>query len=304
MIERYTVSGRSPEWLSLRQGDLTASNVGTAIGLDPFKTPLMLYAEKAGLLMADADNQMMRRGRWLEPAVVAAIREQNPDWDIRYPLNVYLRDPELRLGATPDAIAETDLPGLTNLQLKVIAKPEFERRWGDGVPLNYILQTLTEAMLMEAKQSKLAALVIDTFSAELFLFDIPRHAGAEERIRQIARDFWDNMKNDRRPVADYQRDAETLAQIFPVSVPEPVIDLTGDNLLPDRLEARAKLKDSISAAEAEVSAIDTEIKDKLGEAERATLPGWKISLKTQHRREVVLAATSFRRLRVTREKEA
>lgn len=301
MIERHPIS---PDMRlhPLRAQDLTASDIGAAIGVDPYKSKLALWAEKSGLLMASADNPMMRRGRWLEGAVVAALRDEFPDWDFLYPPRVYLRDPESRLGATPDAFA-TDGDQIVNVQLKVIAKPEFERRWAMGPPMAYVLQTLTEGMLAEADRSLLAALVIDTYSAELHLAEVPRHAAAEARLHDIAAAFWASVNTGQPPPADVSRDAETVAAMFPQSAPEPVLDLSGDNRLPDLLDLRAVLKESITEFEKTVAGIDSEVKCKLGEAERAFLPGWKISWKTQTRAACVIAESSFRVLRVTRAKE-
>lgn len=296
MIERFIITDRA-QWLAWRSQDLTASDIAAAVGLDPYKTPLKLYAEKTGQLMPDPDNASMRRGRWLEAAVLSAIREENPLWEVR-PANVYLRDPQLRFGATPDALAVTDQPGLTNVQCKVVSRPVYERDWADGPPLGYVLQTLAEGMLLDAAQSLLAALVIDTYSASLELHPVPRHEAAEARVRRIVADFWANVASGRRPVADYARDAETVAALFPQSVPEPALDLSGDNRMAYLLTQRAGHKATMAIYEKEVAAIDTEIKDKLGPHEIATLPGWKISWKTQARREVIIPASTYRALRI------
>jgi predicted phage-related endonuclease len=297
MIERYKVHSRD-EWLALRSVDLTASDVGAAVGLDPYKSPLALYAEKTGLLLPQADNNAMRRGRWLEAAVLSAIREEHPDWEVR-PAGIYLRDAELRLGATPDAIAQTDEPGLTNIQCKVVNRPGYERDWVNGPPLNYQLQTLTEGMLLDAHRSLVAALVIDTYTAELYLHPVPRHEAAEARVKEIATAFWSRVAAGTPPPADYQRDAETIAALHPRSEPETVVDLTGDNHIRELLHDRAILKDGISGSEKMVEAIDTEIKAKIGDAERATLPGWKLSWKTEDRAAYTVKASTRRVLRVT-----
>src|SRR5262245_60978416 len=99
----------------LRAQDLTASDLGAAFGCDAYKTQLQLYAEKTGQLQPQADNNQMRRGRWLETAVLHAIRETHPDWDVR-PVERYLRDPDLRLGATPDYFADIGDGAVTNVQ--------------------------------------------------------------------------------------------------------------------------------------------------------------------------------------------
>ena len=132
MIERHAIPP-GKRLHPLRPHYLNASEVGAAAGKDPHKTLLQLYCEKTGELPQQADNEAMQRGRWLESAVVAAIREEHPDWDIRYPLDLYLCDPDTLQGCTPDAAALID-GELVNLQLKVVARPVYERDWVLGLP--------------------------------------------------------------------------------------------------------------------------------------------------------------------------
>jgi len=295
-IERYKITSRD-QWMALRAADLTASDVGAAAGADRRKSALQLYAEKTGALFPAADNKMMRRGRWLEPAVIEALHDEHPDWRIIRP-GLYLRDPELRLGATPDAVAETGEAGiLHNVQCKVVSRPVYERDWSDGPPLPYLLQTLTEGLLLDMP-SYIAALVIDTYSAELELFSIERHAAAEQRVKSIASEFWRRVATGNPPAADYARDAETVAALYPESVPEPVLDLSGDNRMAELLPARAMLKNEADGIMQQLLEIDTEIKAKLGDHEVATLPGWRLSWKTHHRKEFVTPASTYRALRV------
>jgi predicted phage-related endonuclease len=298
MIERHAGARLNP----LRAQDLTASDIAAAFGVSPYKTQLALYAEKAGLLAPVSDNPMMRRGRWLESSVLYAIRETYPDWDVR-PVGLYLRDPDIRLGATPDYFADIGDGKVTNIQAKIVARPTFTMNWSAGAPLGYQLQTITENMMLEAEQGYIAALVIDAYSADLEMIEVPRNPAIEERIRQMAVTFWENIANGVRPVADPEKDAETVAALFPVSVPEPVLDLSGDNRLADILPVRDKIKADISALEKALKTYDTEIKDKLGEAEKATLPGWSISWPTIQREERVTPAGSYRRLTITKLKE-
>jgi predicted phage-related endonuclease len=297
MIEFHKIESRD-QWLAMRAMDLTASDVGAAVGVDPYKSRLGLYAEKTAMLMPQADNNAMRRGRWLEAAVLSAIREENPDWDVQ-PLGYYVRDPDLRLGATPDATAATDEIGLTNIQCKVVNRPSYNRDWVDGPPMNYLLQTLTEGMLLGAHRSIVAALVIDTYTADLFLHPVPRHEAAEARVRAIAAQFWEDVAAGRMPPADEARDAETVAALYPQSEAETVLDLSTDNMIRDLLRERSTAKAVIKVEEQRVGEIDTLIKEKLGTNERAELPGWKISWKTQNLKERIVAATTSRPLRVT-----
>src|SRR5262245_52900443 len=127
-IERYPVDpiNRRAEWLSLRAHDLTASDVGAWLGVDPYRTPFAVVAQKLGIEQV-IETGLMRRGRWLESASLIALAERYPTWDIR-PAGIYCRDTEVRLGATPDAIAEDPgEPGLVAVQVKVVTRPSFEQ---------------------------------------------------------------------------------------------------------------------------------------------------------------------------------
>ena len=132
-VERIPIADR-PSWLAMRSRDLTASDIGAVAGLDKHKSAFRVYAEKSGLIPGAADNNIMRRGRWLEAAVVEALKDERPTWKLQR-AGVYLRDPELRLGATPDAVAiDPERPGIGMVQIKVVSKPAYESGWGDGPP--------------------------------------------------------------------------------------------------------------------------------------------------------------------------
>jgi predicted phage-related endonuclease len=280
--------------------DLTASDLGAAVGVDPYRSPLRVYAEKAGEIRADGESNIMRRGRWLETAALEALREELPGWRIER-ANVYLRDPEVRLGATPDALAEDpEHPErLINVQVKVVARPTYERDWADDrTPLAYQLQTLAEGFLLDADRSLLVALVIDTYSADVVVREIARHAGAEQRIREIAAEFWENIATGRRPAPDYGKDGETLAAMFPPRPDVAPLDLGTDNRMLTLLDERRDLKTELKACEEDLAKIDAEIVDKLKGATSATAGEWRISRKIEERRAYTVAASSRAVLRV------
>lgn len=300
IITRHPIASRQ-QWLAMRQEDVTASDIGALFNVSPYKSELKLYAEKAGLPGATSMTNIMQRGLWLEPGVIRACQDLHPDWQIEQ-LAVYLRCPELKLGATPDAVATID-GSPVNCQLKVVAAPEFNKHWENGPPLHIVLQAITEAMLLDVPSSVVACLILDAYSAELMTYEIPRHVEAEGRILGRVHKFHQNLARGMRPAARTAEDGQLLARIFPDAVPEPVLDLSGDNQLPELLDQRALMKAVAKEAKDEIEAIDARIKDKLGAAERATLPGWKIAWPTITVAEHLQPATSFRRLTVSKRKD-
>ena len=110
-----------------------------------------LYAEKRGTEFVQEDTKAMRRGRWMEPAVAKAVEEMRPEWTLE-PARHYLRDPELRLGATPDFYIHGEIHGrLGILEAKTVAPSVYARDWADGIEvlLWIILQASVAAMLAD-----------------------------------------------------------------------------------------------------------------------------------------------------------
>lgn len=298
-IESRPITSRA-EWLEWRKQDVTASDVAAACGLSPWKSALGLWAEKAGLVPDQGETNLMRRGRWLEPAVLAAIRERHPHWKV-FPAGVYVRDPEIRLGATPDAIVEFPerSPGI--IQCKVVARPVFET-WEGEVPLAYQLQTLTEAMLMGAFEAYLAALVIDTYEADLQVFKIDRNEAAEEAIVRAVKAFWDDVKQGLQPKVDYQVDHDVVRTLRPPKKQIEALDLASDNRLAELCHRMDALKALHKERQGEMDAIHTEIVDKLHGAPLAFTQEHKLKYYIRKWGEYTVAAGQAATLLITRRK--
>ena len=306
-IESREITSRA-EWLSWRMQDISASDVPAVCGIDPYRSPLKVWAEKTGAIAGTTDGPTLKRGRWLEAATIEALREERPTWDVRR-AGVYLRDPAIRLGATPDAVAvDPEREGIGAVQCKSVRRDIFERDWivTDPerniaiAPSHYQVQTLTEAMLAGAAWGTVAAIVIDAGGgAEFYEAPIDRHEAAEARIRTAVIRFWSDLEAGRVPAVQIAQDADVVDALYPRAEASEPVDLSKDNLLPVWLAERERLKAEIKAAEARVSEIDTHIKAKLGAHEAGALPGWKITWKTQRRAECVIPAWEGRVLRIS-----
>lgn len=284
-IERYPITDRNA-WLAWRKDDLTCSDLGAARGLDTRRSALKVYGEKTGRLMPDAETGPMRRGRWMEPAALFAFQELRPGWRI-VPAGIYLRDTEVRLGGTPDAIAEDPdhKHQLVNVQFKTVSKTVYERDWPepDGVPLPYVLQTLGEGYLLGAARSIIACLVLSEHNADMVFRDVPRHPKAEAEVRKIAADFWANVAAGVMPKADYHRDGDVIAELYPVdATQEAARDLSSSNRLPTLLPRREELLGVLKAANDEKDAIDVEIVEAMAGSRFGELPGWRLERRLIH----------------------
>jgi predicted phage-related endonuclease len=300
MIERRPITDRA-KWLEWRHEDVTASELGALFGVHPYMSALKLYLSKSGIeFPTDDNNPVFRRGRILEPAVAAAVAEARPNWRIEK-AGAYYRDPDRRIGATPDFLVANG--GLGCLQTKTAAPVVYERDWDSGrvVPFWVQLQTLTECMLTNAAWGAVAVLRVDPFDLECSIIEIPRHPAAEAKILAAVQQFWDDVEHAREPPADYGRDAELIRIIAPREIGGKTIDLSADNELPEMLQQRELICQQIDAFETRKSEIETAVKFKLRDAERATgLIDWSVTWKTVHRTEYKVPAKDVRTLRINR----
>lgn len=294
------------EWLGWRKKDLTASVIGALFNCHPYTTALRIYAEKRGTEFIHEDNTAKRRGRWMEPAVAKAVEETRPEWKL-IPANEYLRDPDLRLGATPDFYIEGDPRGLGVCQTKTVAPSVYAREWADGleVPLWIILQAQTEAMLTNADFIVIAALLVDAHAMEISIHELPRHPAAEQKIRDAVALFWDDVAIGCVPDPDFARDANTIKAMWQHErTPPNEIDLSDNNAIPDLLSERCTLKDQEKAVKARIEEIDAEVKYEMKDAAVATgIEGFGLTYKTSSVKQFVMPAREQRTLRVMDRRE-
>lgn len=274
------------EWLKWREPNINASEAGALFSIDKYKTPLWLYHRKLGTIGPEEENEAMRRGRWLEPAVIKATAELRPDLEIDVP-EIYVDDPDLRVGCTPDAFAtekKTSRKGV--IQAKTVGEHVF-KEWleSDGAaPLAYELQTMIEAMQTKRTDFALLSIMIIGYKVDMRILPVPvgESRGTYTAYLKRVKRFWvDVEKRNAPPVM--APDADLLKKLYP-GEPGKTIDLTGNNMLPELLEKldqyAAQLKAGrapLKPIEKEQDAIKTVIKGYMEDAEIAILPGGKVA---------------------------
>jgi putative phage-type endonuclease len=274
------------EWLAWRREFVTASRIGALFGCHPHLTMDALVSELHGRRRMPEDNAAMRRGRILEPAVFAALQEEHPEWNDFRKANTFHLLPEHRLGCTPDAfIADNGL-----VEIKTVSPHKWEE-WRAHPPPCYILQTLCE-LLVTGRERGILAVMVCSPSYPVYEFEVPRHAAAEQRILDAVAEFWRAW------------DAGGIAAPAPADDIAAMLDdgshkdMSGDNAMPALLSERAELKAAINAAERRLKEIEYEIKNRIGPARTAYVPGWMLSYKSQMRKEHVIPAATARVLRI------
>lgn len=294
------------KWLELRQKDVTASVVGALFGVHPFVTYFGLYRRKAGLAVErNLTNGAIERGIELEPIALRRLQAMKPDWTVDWP-KIYFRAPGLRVGATPDAYAvDPTRKGFGIVQIKSVALPVFREDWRNQagrveVPPWIQLQAILEAKLTGASWAMVGALTVN-YAIDLELVEVPIHEGVWERLKEEVALFWQRIKDGRTPRPDYMRDAEEIAGIWPQDNGR-TIDFSDDQRLAGMLERAEALGGEIRKLKNEQSALLAEVRHKLGPNEVGTLPGWKITAKSQEAKGYWVPGERTRPLRYRRVK--
>lgn len=175
----------SPEQLAMRSSGLGASEIGAALGLSRWETPLGIYLRKVGEAPEFEGNEATEAGLELEPAIAtwALKKLGNPpaheSGTVRHPVHSFCF-------ATPDRIFD-DRSAI--LQIKNVG---FHMRdeWGDDhddVPHAYRVQVEWEMIATGIKRAHLAV-CIGGQRLRIYTFD-QDPATSESLIRQ-AHHFW------------------------------------------------------------------------------------------------------------------
>jgi predicted phage-related endonuclease len=297
-VERIPIESRE-QWLALRRQDITASTAGALLGLHPYVSAWSLWAEKTGLVPSDAPmNAAMERGLELEPIAIRRLEKMHPDWSV-IPPGLYYRDPEARLGATPDCLAKDPERGIGIVQIKSVEPSAFRDHWfEDGEmrpPLWIAIQAIIEAHLTGASWAAVAALVIG-YGIDLHVIDVPIHPGIITRIKSETFAFWKMVEEGREPPPDYGKDAALIEQLF--ARPEDVeVDLSADNSLPEVVAQYVQLGKDVSSINEERAARRAEILHKIGNATSARIATGRITAKSIKRKAYVVPESSYRAIK-------
>jgi hypothetical protein len=197
-----------------------------------------------------------------------AKRYKVPQWEI-VEAETYWRDPDIRLGCTPRAMA-------------VDPDPARHRRHSDQdsvrrtfPKMNGCRRTASDrhsVFLPTADPSRgiahrrrmgvVATEVMGYGTGFFFAEEIKIEPMLVPRIKDVVTRFWAETIAGRIPKFDFELDSEVIEALHPKPlVKEPALDLSADNRLPDLLPKRKQRKDYIKRAEKWVDTADAMIKE-------------------------------------------
>ena len=291
-IRKIPTAGMSrEEWLAARRTGIGGSDAGAVLGMNPYRTPYAVWADKTGRLPSLPETEAMRLGRDLEDYV--ARRFQEASGKRARKVNAILQNP-----AYPFALANIDreIAGeQAGLELKTASALRAKAFRGGEFPDAYYAQCVHYMAVTGAQRWYLAALIL---GEGLKIFRLSRRENAplpewcesgvfvprEELDALLAAEeaFWRLVESDTPPAfTGLPGDSLALALAYPGEAEAPEALLPG---LEEEAAQALALKEQIALFEAQLERCTQELKGRMENAPEARAGRYEILWKPQARR--------------------
>lgn len=266
------------QWLELRRRGIGGSDAAAIVGLDRYRSPFDVYADKLGLKPEIPDNEAMRQGRDLEEYVASRFCEETGKKVRRR--NAMLQHPEY-----PFMLADIDRwivgenAGLECKTTSVLNKAKFSQ---GEFPPRYYVQCMHYMAVTGAERWYLAVLVLNK---AFHVFTIERDEAEINALIEAEKDFWENHVLKQIPPAPDGSEAtsEIIKQLFPEAREATETALFGyEGKIQQYLELDTKVKE----LECERDKLKQEIQIVMADAEIGRAQGYIVEWKNQTRQTI------------------
>lgn len=183
-------------WLEERKKYVTATEMASLFGLNPWRSGNKILQVKLGLEEDDFDptNEYCKRGKELEPAVIKAceLRLDTKTEHAAEGKELLVTDKEARISCTPDSFIYTAAGEKKILECKATGFKNLEY-WKDTPPLYYVIQVHVQMMVTNLKTTGFLAGMFfgDEFpSIPLCIQEIRYDERIESLMKQEVSRFW------------------------------------------------------------------------------------------------------------------
>lgn len=276
------------EQLRKRRTGITSTDIAAICGLNPYRSSYSVWADKLGKLPPAEQTKAMQWGELLEPLLLQYYSEY---W---LPADEFARrwqdvtehvDDKLLL-CTPDGrVFSSHLILLKGLETKTAASVEQVKRFGrakDDVPEEYLVQCQWCMLVTSLARWDLAVLLAGYHGFEFRVYDLEANATLQEKLRRIARDWWDKyvVTNVQPPVDGSQSTRDALRAVWPSeSTPSQQATIEQDELAMGLLELQTQRKD----LEETERRIKHELMAAMGNAQKLEGHDWRATWKRDKR---------------------
>lgn len=266
------------EWVTARLSSIGGSDAGALLGMNPYKSPYALWAEKTGKVPPDdlGEKEAVRLGQDLEQYVAERWTEATGK-RLRRDNNI-LKNPEYPFAhANIDraVIGETD----AGFEAKTTSSYEIGKMCRNGeFPPTWLCQVTHYMMVTGANRWYLGVLV---FGQGFYHFEIQRNEDEIAALAAAEADFWRHVETDTPPETDgSEATKEALMTIYADSTPGESIDLTPAS---SDLALISEIRKQITDLENREAACKARLMEYMGDAESGEFGKYRVTWKTQSR---------------------
>lgn len=139
------IKSKRQQWLEERKTGIGASDAAAIIGMNPWKTNVMLWEEKTGLVESDdiSDKPVVKYGNDAEQLLRQLFILDFPQYSVKYDeFKLFRNDKHPFIFATLDGWIDGEKMGVLEIKTTQIMNPMQWGKWKDGIPDNYYIQVL------------------------------------------------------------------------------------------------------------------------------------------------------------------
>lgn len=254
-----TLTPGNPEWLKL----MTGSKIAAVIGLSPWESRFSLWHRMKGTVEPQAEDDIKRRGHYLEPAICQWWVDEHPEWKI-VRTGTFVHRHRRWQAATPDRLAKRD----GELIVPVEAKSDAGGGWGEPdteeIPVYYRAQIIWTLDVMGLPHAEVP-MISDRLEFRRYFVDYD--ADEAEFMRAQALDFLRSLEKDVEPDLDeHSATYEVIKEMHP-----DIDDVKAD--ISHELADRFRSADiALKSAKSEKAIATSEIAQAMGSARYAVDP--------------------------------
>ncbi len=262
------------EWLAERRKSIGGSDAAAIVGMNPYVTPYMLWADKTGRLPDKPDNEAMRQGRDLEQYVADRFTEATGRRVRRH--TAMFHNP-----AYPFAHANIDRAVVgepAGLECKTTSVMNLKKFKNGEYPENYYVQCVHYLAVTGWKRWYLAVVILNQ---GFKWFTIERDQAEIDALMQAEKDFWNAyVAPDTPPPVDGRLPTSSaLESVFPGTGVDDAKPIFREDVLQNYLN----LKEQIAALQQEKERCEQIFKQDLGDDISGECGGYRIDWKPQSR---------------------